>query len=337
MYNLQQRINRLIIKLSYHLGTTYLWSKPKMISLDPTNHCDLKCPLCPTGLGDKTVERGSIKLEQFKSIINKLGKNLQSINLYSWGEPLLHKSLVDMIRYSAKTHNIRTITSVHLGNLSNEQVEGIVTSGLDKLIVSIDGVTQEIYEIYRVGGDIEKVFNNMRRLVEAKKRHNSNLNIVWNFLVMKQNEHQLESAREMAEKIGVEITFSVMRTNLKNDILEKTADNLEKDKQWVPENPDFNPYDLEKKIQKNPITFCKRPWMETFINWNGDVFPCGCVVTEKQYSYGNVFEKDFDDIWNGEKYIAARKELLGQTNNVKTVCHTCKENGYDTRPPIASI
>jgi len=330
MFNLSHRINRVLIKLSYRLGISKLASMPKMLNLDPTNHCDLKCPLCPTGLKDKTVERGSMKLEQFKPVIDRLGKYLQSINLYSWGEPLLHKSLVDMISHAAKNHKIRTITSVHLGNLSDDQVEGLVTSGLDKLIVSVDGATQEVYEIYRVGGNIEKVFTNMKRLIEAKKRHNSNLNIVWNYLVMKQNEHQMDMARERAKEIGVEITFSVMRTNLKDDILGKVEKNIEKDAQWIPENPDFNPYDLEKKERKNPITFCKRPWMETFVNWNGDVFPCGCVVTESKYSMGNVFEKDFKDIWNGDKYIAARKELLDQPNELETICHLCKANGYYT-------
>jgi len=194
---------------------------PKMLALDPTNLCDLKCPLCPTGLRDKTVERGSIKLEQFKTIIDQLAKHLQSINLYSWGEPLLHKSLVHMIRHTAINHKVRTITSVHLGNLSDEQVEGLATSGLDKLIVSVDGATQEVYEKYRVGGDIEKVFTNMKRLMEAKKRHNSKVNVIWNFLVMKQNEHQMDMAKKRAKKIGVEITFSIMRTNLNDDILGK--------------------------------------------------------------------------------------------------------------------
>jgi len=303
---------------------------PKKLAIDPTNHCDLECPLCPTGLGDKTVDRGLMKLDQFKPIIDRMGKWLQSVDMYSWGEPLLNKSLVTMIRYAAKTHKIRTITSVHLGNLSDDQVEGLVTSGLDKLIVSVDGATQEVYEKYRVGGNIEKVFTNMKCLIEAKKRHNSNLNIVWNFLVMKQNEHQMDMARERAKEIGVEITFSVMRTNLKDDILGKVEKNIEKDAQWIPENPDFNPYDLEKKERKNPITFCKRPWMETFVNWNGDVFPCGCVVTESKYSMGNVFEKDFKDIWNGDKYIAACKELLDQPNELETICHLCKANGYYT-------
>ena len=330
MFNLNQRINRILIKLSYRLGISSLWSMPKKLAIDPTNHCDLKCPLCPTGLGDKTVDRGLMKLEQFKPVIDRLGKWLQSVDMYSWGEPLLNKSFVDMIRYSATENKIRTITSLHLNNMTDEQVEGFVNSGLDKLIVSVDGATQEIYEKYRVGGNIDKVFDNMRRLVAARKKYNSKLCVVWNFLVMKQNEHEMDMARQIAKEIGVEITFSIMRTNLKDDILQNVKNNIEKDAQWIPENPDYNPYDLGQKKRKNPIKFCKRPWMETFVNWNGDVFPCGCVVTESKYSMGNVFEKDFEDIWNGDKYIAARKELLDQPNDLETICHICKHNGYYT-------
>ena len=282
--------------------------------------------MCPTGVGDKTVDRGSMALKQFKPIIDRLGTWLQSVNLYSWGEPLLNKSFVDMVRHTAYGHGIRTITSVNLNLLTDEQVEGLVISGLDKLIISIDGATQEVYEMYRVGGDIEKVFNNMKRLVEAKKRHNSGMRVVWSFLVMKQNEHQMEMARKRARELGVEITFGCIRAGMEEDLLDKVEDNIKKFRQWIPENPDFNLYDLEKKTRKKSTTFCKRPWMETFINWNGDVFPCGCVKTEKKYSMGNVFEEDFDDVWNGERYIAARKELLGQDNDLETICHICKRN-----------
>ena len=147
---------------------------------------------------------------------------------------------------------------------------------------------------------------------------------------MKQNEHQIQQAEKIAREIGVEISFGKMRTTLKDDILSTVENNIEKDSKWIPENPEFNPYDLEKKTRKNPLKFCKRPWMETFINWNGDVFPCGCVVTESKYSMGNVFNQDFEDIWNGEKYLAARKELLDQPNEIETICHICKKNGYYT-------
>ncbi|MBI5427497.1 MAG: radical SAM protein [Nitrospinae bacterium] len=304
---------------------------PKMLSIDPTNHCNLRCPLCPTGLDDPNVERGLMKLEQYKSVIDRLGKWLQSANLYSWGEPLLNKSFVDMLRYTSRDpFHIRAISSANLNILSAAQIEGLVASGLDKLIVSCDGVSQEVYEKYRVGGKVETVFENMKKLAAEKKRANSPIRIVWNYLVMKHNEHEIDLAKKIAGEIGVEITFGLMRTNLKDDILQPASANIQRDLEWIPESPEFNPYNVERKTRKKPLSFCKRPWQETFVNWNGDVFPCGCVVTEKKYSMGNVFEKDFMEIWNGERYVSARKELLGKPNDIETVCHVCKRNGYYT-------
>ncbi|MBI4383677.1 MAG: radical SAM protein [Nitrospinae bacterium] len=304
---------------------------PKMLSIDPTNHCNLRCPLCPTGLDDPNVERGLMKLEQYKSVIDRLGKWLQSANLYSWGEPLLNKSFVDMLRYTSKDpFRIRTISSANLNILSAAQIEGLVASGLDKLIVSCDGVSQEVYEKYRVGGKVETVFENMKKLAAEKKRANSPIRIVWNYLVMKHNEHEIDLAKKIAGEIGVEITFGLMRTNLKDDILQPAEANIQRDLEWIPESPEFNPYNVAAKTRKKPLSFCKRPWQETFVNWNGDVFPCGCVVTEKKYRMGNVFEKDFMEIWNGERYVSARKELLGKPNDIETVCHVCKRNGYYT-------
>ena len=85
------------------------------------------------------------------------------------------------------------------------------------------------------------------------------------------------------------------------------------------------------KKRNKSMTFCKSPWMETAINWNGDVFPCSCVHTEEKDRMGNIFEQSFEEIWNGKKYIAARKELLDQPNDLETICHTCKKNGYPGR------
>ena len=151
---------------------------------------------------------------------------------------------------------------------------------------------------------------------------------MWNFIVMKQNEHEIDKARTMAAEIGIPINFHRVIADLKDDILKPLEENLEKNSEWFPDNPDYMQYDLETKTRKKSVKFCKRPWSETFVNWNGDVFPCSCIQAEEQFRMGNVFEQRFDEIWNGPKYIAARKELLGQNNNIETICKTCKENGY---------
>ena len=331
MFEIRKRINRIKIKLGYRLGLSKALGKPKMITLEPTNHCNLKCPLCPTGAGDSSVEYGLFKLEKYKKVVDVFSKWAQTIQLFSWGEPILNKSFPEMIRYASQNpYKIRSTTSVNLNATNDEQIKGLLTSNLDALHVSIDGVTQEVYEKYRVGGNLETVLNNLKKLLAAKELYKSNTKIIWDFLVMKQNEHQVEDAKKMAKNFGVKINIDCVRTHLKDDYLNPVAKMIDKYSEWLPNDPQYNSYNMDTKTRKKTLDFCKKPWQEVMINWNGDVFPCSCIHTEEKDRYGNIFEQDFEDIWNGEKYVAARKELLDQPSDVHTICHTCKKNGYYT-------
>ena len=302
-----------------------------MITIEPTNHCNLKCPLCPTGVGDTSVEYGLFKLDKYKKVVDVFSKWAQTVQLFSWGEPILNKSFPEMIRYaSQRPHKIRSVTSVNLNATNDEQIKGLLTSNLDALHVSIDGITQEVYEKYRVGGNLETVFNNLKKLLVAKELYKSNTKIIWDFIVMKQNEHQVVAAKKMAQDFGVKINIDCVRTNLKDDYLNPVNEMINKYSEWLPNNPQYNSYDMDTKTRKKTIEFCKKPWQEVMVNWNGDVCPCSCIHTEEKGRMGNIFEQEFEDIWNGEKYVAARKELLDQSNDLETICHTCKKNGYYT-------
>ncbi len=331
MLELRKRINRIKIKLGYRLGLSKAIGMPKMITLEPTNHCNLKCPLCPTGLGDTSVAYGLFKLDKFKNVVDVFSKWAQTVQLYSWGEPLLNKSFVEMIRYaSQKPYKIRSVTSVNLNAITDEQIKGLLNSNLDALHLSIDGTTQEVYEKYRIGGNLEMVFSNLKKLITEKNASKSNTKVIWDFIVMKQNEHQVEEAKKMAKGFGIPIKIDCVRTNLKDDYLNPVDKMIDKYSEWLPDNPQYNSYDMETKTRKKSLDFCKKPWQEVMVNWNGDVFPCSCVHTEEKDRMGNIFEQEFEDIWNGEKYVAARKELLDKPNDLETICHTCKKNGYYT-------
>ena len=237
-----------------------------------------------------------------------------------------------MIGYASQNpHKIRSVVSANLNDITDEQIKGMLTSNLGMLGASIDGTTQEVYEKYRVGGNLETVFNNLKKLLVAKELYKSNTKIIWDFIVMKQNEHQVVAAKKMAQDFGVKINIDCVRTNLKDDCLNPVNEMINKYSEWLPNNPQYNSYDMDSKTRKKYLKFCKSPWLETMVNWNGDVFPCSCVHTEEKDRMGNIFEQSFEEIWNGEKYIAARKELLEQPNDLETICHTCKKNGYPGR------
>ena len=331
MFNLRHKINRLKIKLSYNLGLSKVFGMPTSIVVDPTNHCQLECPLCPTGRGDTSVAYGLFKLDKYKKVIDVFGKWVQTVTFFAWGEPLLNKSFVEMTQYTSQSpHKIRSMTNVNLNTITDEQVKGLVTSNLDQVHVSIDGVTQEVYEKYRVGGNLEVVFNNLKKLIAAKKLYKSNTKIKWAFIVNKYNEHQVETAKKMASDFGIPINIDSLRIDLKEDCVTPIDEAIDTYGEWLPDNPKYNNYNMDTKTRKRTLEFCKLPWRSTMINWNGDVFPCTHVHTEEKDRMGNIFEQDFAEIWNGEKYVAARKELLDQPNDLETICHTCKKNGYYT-------
>ena len=341
VFELRKRINRIKIKLSYHLRLSKVLGMPKSIVLEPTNHCNLKCPLCPTGRGDTSVPYGLFKLDKYKEVVDVISRWAQTVRLFAWGEPLLNKSFIEMIRYASQNpYKMRTFTNVNLNVITDEQIKGLLTSNLDILHASIDGVTQEVYEKYRVGGNLEAVFNNLKKLIAAKELYKSNTKIKWAFIVNKYNEHQVEEAKRMARDFGIPINFDSLRIDLKEDCLTPVDELMDTYGEWLPDNPKYNNYNMDtkarkvsfKEVRSYPLSdgFCKMPWQETMINWNGDVFPCTCVHNEEKDRMGNIFEQDFKEIWNGEKYIAARRELLGQPNDLETICHTCKKNGYYT-------
>ena len=326
LFKINKKIIRLKIKLGYRLGLSQAIAMPKMITIDPTNHCNLKCPLCPTGEGDTSVEYGLFKLDKYLKVVDIFSKWAQTVQLFSWGEPILNKSFVEMIRYtSQKPHKIRTITTVNLNATNDEQIKGLLTSNLDALHVSIDGVTQEVYEKYRVGGNLETVLNNLKKLIAAKKLYKSSTKIQWDFIVMKQNEHQIEEAKKMASDFGVPLQIFSAAIHLKKDTFVPIKELMDTYGEWLPDDPRYQTYTEDRTKLKRTMKLCKSPWLETMVNWNGDVFPCSSVHIEEKDRMGNIFEQDFEDIWNGQKYVAARKELLGKPNSVNTICHTCRK------------
>ncbi|MCR4291734.1 MAG: SPASM domain-containing protein [Candidatus Kuenenia sp.] len=175
-----------------------------------------------------------------------------------------------------------------------------------------------------MGGDFDLVVDNMKRLVQ-KKREISNCytKLIWLFHVFKHNEHETDAAKEVAQKIGIKIKISKMRPDMGKEVFETTQKALERDSAWIPDNPEFTVVSTKQKKRIG----CTLPWTETMINWDGSILPC-CAVYSEKYAFGNILENSFEQIWNNEMYVAARKEILGIKNDRQTICHICKSSGY---------
>ncbi|HEY1200500.1 MAG TPA: radical SAM protein, partial [Niastella sp.] len=185
-------------------GKPVQWGYPISISFEPTTSCNLRCPECPSGLRAFTRPTGMLKNDFFRQTIDQLSKDLLYLVFYFQGEPYLNPAFLDMVKYASEK-GIYTATSTNAHYLTDENARKTVESGLDRLIISLDGTTQDVYQQYRVGGKLHKVLEGARNIVKWKKELKSKTPFVFfQFLVVKPNEHQIEDVKRLAAKIGVD-------------------------------------------------------------------------------------------------------------------------------------
>ena len=297
----KKAVNFIKIETQLRFGTKKVSGYPYEWELDTTNICQLKCPLCHTGLGTVNRDKGVMHFDLYKKVIDEIKDYCMWLSLYSWGEPFLNKEIDKFIRYAHDSH-IGTVTSSNLNKpLNPEMAERLVDSGLDSLIVSLDGTTQEVYEVYRVGGHLGRVLDNIKLISDTKARMGVKTpHVEWQFIVMKQNEHQIPEARRMAAELGVDdIVF-------KKVDFPHGEDDPELAEKWLPVNTrEFtrdNPFD---KPYKENGARCWRLWRSGVVNWDGGYAPC-CYLTDAADDFGSVKTSSIKEIWNNQDYVTAR-------------------------------
>jgi len=293
------------------------WGMPLTIAVEPTTSCNLRCPECPSGLRSFTRPTGMLQQKMFHKIIDELQNKLSYLTFYFQGEPYLNPSFLDMVNYASEK-NIFTSTSTNAHYLTPDIAEKTIESGLDKLIISIDGITQEVYENYRVGGRLEKVFEGTKNIMNAKKKLNSKTPYtIFQFLVVKPNEHQIEDAKKLAIDFGVD------------EIVFKTAQvyDYENGNELIPTNEKYSRYkklangkfEIKNSLENN----CWKMWSSAVITWDGAVVPC-CFDKDATHKLGNVNEQSFASVWKNESYFNFRTSILKGRNQID-ICKNCSE------------
>ncbi|MEY4150567.1 MAG: hypothetical protein RL555_1171 [Bacteroidota bacterium] len=314
-------INALKVWSSYQLskwtGKPIQWGLPISISFEPTTSCNLRCPECPSGLRSFSRPTGMLQRDFFSSTIDQLHLELFYLIFYFQGEPYLNPDFLDMVRYAAD-RKIYTATSTNGHYLTDTNARRTIESGLDRLIISIDGTTQEVYQQYRVGGNLEKVLEGARTLMHWKKQLKSKTPfVVFQFLVVRPNEHQLEEARALAKQIGVDaIWFKTAQVyDFEND-----------PNQLIPLNSSYSRYrKTEKGTEfKGQLTnHCWRLWHDPVITWDGLVAPC-CFDKDASHRLGDLKQESFATIWRSDSYKKFRATLLQGRKHID-ICVNCSE------------
>lgn len=309
------------VSISVSIGKPYVWGFPFYLMIEPTNICNLKCPLCPTGEGTLERKEGLMDFSTLKMAVDELGDYLLEVNITNYGEPLINKQIYDMVAY-IKEKGIRIMLGTNGHYFGEEsEVERLILSGVDEIYVSLDGTTQDTYARYRVGGDFKKVVEGLRLLVEMRNKLDSSLPIVeLQFLVMRHNENQIPDIRKLAMEIGVDrlilkpVSFNVSQWHNKG--VQETF------KEFMPQDEAFRLYRIEDgRLQwKHRIkNRCDYLWRGMVILWDGTVVPC-CLDPRGDYKMGEV-KGGIMKIWNSPGYINLRKQILTDKRKLPLCSH----------------
>ncbi len=293
------------------------WGYPVSISFEPTTSCNLRCPECPSGLRSFSRSTGMLQQDFFRRTIDDIHKELLYLIFYFQGEPYLNPHFLEMVQYASQK-KIYTATSTNAHYLNDDNARKTVESGLDRLIISIDGTTQEVYRQYRRGGNLQKVIEGAKRIVAWKKKLKSKTPfVVFQFLVVKPNEHQVEDVKQLAKQVGVD------------DVWFKTAQvyDYENDPNGlIPSIDRFSRYRKTKNgyaLKNRMDNHCWKLWHANVITWDGLVVPC-CFDKDAMHRLGNLTMQSFKEIWHNDNYRQFRRELMTSRKNID-ICANCSE------------
>jgi len=293
------------------------WGLPVSMAIEPTTSCNLRCPECPSGLRSFTRPTGMLDSDLYVKMLDELHQVLWYLILYFQGEPYLHPQFFDLVREASK-RNIYTATSTNAHYLTDDNARKTVESGLDRLIISIDGTTQDTYEKYRIGGKLDRVISGTKEIIKWKKKLGvTTPYLIFQFLVVRPNEHQVSEVKELAESLGVDkVSF-------------KTAQiyHYQNGSPLIPENERYSRYyrhaNGSYSIKNQLLNHCWKMWHSCVMTWDGQIVPC-CFDKDASHSMGNMKTQRFKDLWFGENYTEFRRSLTRARSEID-ICTNCTE------------
>ena len=338
-------VRRLGEVLAQNTNFTHVFVKPSVAHIEPTVRCNLKCVHCDHTYWDRMCP--DLTYEGFRRIIDQM-PDLNRVIMHGMGEPLLNKDIYRMVEYASKERKLKTIMSTNGMPLDEASARKLIASGLQVLSISVDGATKETYEKIRIRGNFDRLVRNVRRLIELKKEMNSKG--PWTYLsmvCMKDNIREFLKLIELAKELGVnavqpqymhfwgkdqETVVRVKGVNIKDDIHAKQNlfDNLPKDEMaQIRRMANEKAAELGVHLirpffqwETGDRTVCHVPWVDTYVTADGYVIPCPIQGTDPRLeNFGNLFEKSFDEIWNGDLIKNFRRSLV--SDDPKAICRDC--------------
>jgi radical SAM protein with 4Fe4S-binding SPASM domain len=313
--------NLMLLQLSWwvarFLKVLVVPAGPSALSFEPTTRCNLRCPECPSGLRQFTRDEGYADQALFAAAITSVQSHLIWLNLYFQGEPFLHPGFFQMVK-RAKSLRYYVMTSTNGHHLGEQSCRDLIEAGLDRLIISVDGLDQETYSQYRKGGTLSRVLSGVETLCRVRRELGAiHPKIIVQCLKLRHNILQMEELRDAMVATGVDkVEF-------------KTAQfyDLSDENQMIPEQEEHRRY--SHRVGKGYViksrwpSHCRRLWFGSVITWDGEVIPC-CYDKDASYRMGNISKAPFSSIWQGKLYHEFRKRVFLFRHEIP-ICTNCGE------------
>lgn len=319
-------LNWILAETSVLVRSSKPWGRPTHVQVETSTRCNQRCQYCP--VGQELAERtGHLDPATFRRFTDQMGDMPLIFQMWGWGEPFLNESIYEMISY-ARAKGIPTVSSTN-GQIFEqmEQAEKLVRSGLDMLVVSVSGITQDTYGRYRPGSRIDKVFEGLRNIAEQKRRQGRSTPMVsLTFVVSKDNEHEAPLVPRVARELGVDL-YSLKRLNPTSTRSERWIgdEHVAGDARFIR----LRYREGERVRVKN--NRCKALWQGTTLRWDGRVNACPFDFHSK-HTLGDAHAADFVQIWTGEQYSKMRRQFREDWNGI-SICENCtfafEGGGYD--------
>jgi radical SAM protein with 4Fe4S-binding SPASM domain len=299
------------------LGRPRIYGTPWSLSVEPSGQCNLQCPECPVGAGVLTRKAGMLTPALFQKIVSDSGPCLAYLNLYFQGEPMLNRQIEEIIQI-ARHKRIYTSMSTNGHQLSPQKCEGLIKSGLTKLIVSVDGLTRESYSRYRKGGDLEKVKQGILTFIQQRNTLKSKTPfLVIQFLVFEHNEHEIPALKNWCKEFGVDKLElkSAQFYDFGNEEVRPPKNN--KHSRYLPTQ------DKSLILKGKPYNHCYKQWSSAVVSWDGQMAPC-CYDKDLDFSPGNIRNQSLKVIWKNETMQQFRQQIL-KDKAALGMCKNCPE------------
>jgi len=285
---------------------------PSFASYEPTNICNLSCEMCPSGKGLLKRPRGTADMDLYRKFITENRETLIDIILHFQGEPLMYKQLGEMIAF-ARQNRIYTMFSTN-GQLLAQNIDIIRNARPDRIIVSLDGLSDETYTKYRVGGKVQNVLNGLEKLSQLPANERPFIEL--QFLVFSHNEHEIPELQKLKKK------YHIDKITLKSA---QIYENSQVD--FLPENKNFSRYEVSEsgsfRLKNGIKNQCKRLIFGTVVCFDGRVVPC-CFDKDADHEFGSIANQSLHEIRNSKKYIDFVNKVFSNRNEI-SICNNCTE------------